>query len=215
LGENALHFSWDDESLLIRYVHQIDGQSALTVEAMIHGYSYHFIQTTPFSDRAPYWTKIPALAETLSNIGCAFTVSIDADATFMNLNLPFEWLMNRWNITPQTALSMAEDPNVDKNRDPRGHLINLNCGFVMAQNLPRTQEILKAWASCPDNEQMYPGCGRWKKPWPAEQAAFGEYIRYQFNESTDINAVPCNEANGFPDGGEGCNGLFVRHSWSQ
>lgn len=51
--------------------------------------------------------------------------------------------------------------------------------------------------------------------WPAEQAAMGEYIRYAFNRTEDIRAIPCDEANGFPGNPFGeCNGVFVRHYWS-
>lgn len=43
----------------------------------------------------------------------------------------------------------------------------------------------------------------------------GEYIRYAFNETEDIRAIPCDEANGFPGNPFGeCNGVFVRHHWS-
>lgn len=150
----------------------------------------------------------------MSKQGCQFTVSIDADATFVNLNLPFEWLMNRWNVTSKTSLTMARDPEFDFNRDSRGDIL-LNCGFVVAQNLPRTHQILKAWENCPDNEVKYPNCSEWKNPWPAEQKAFGEYIRPEFTKPTDINAIDCSEANGFPEAEQGCDGMFLQHHWSR
>lgn len=177
---------------------------------MIHGYTYKFIHTEPFPDRAVFWTKIPALADTLEE--CDITVSIDADASFMNLNLPFEWLLNRWGTTRKTALTMARDPDQPQNYDSK-HRLNLNCGFVVAQSLPRTQQILKEWASCPDDQDKYPDCDRWKNPWPAEQAAFGEYIHY--NYSDEIQEVGCSDANGFPEAEQQCEGIFVRHHWSR
>jgi hypothetical protein len=184
--------------------------------ALIHGYTYKFIRTTPFPDRIAMWTKISALADTLGEDDCHITLSIDTDATFMDLGLPFEWLLNRWGVTPKTSLTMPRDPDVvPRNIDAARGNINLNCGFVIAQNLPRTQEILKAWASCPDDEARYPNCSRWKKAWPAEQAAFSEYIRYEFDEPEDIRVIDCDEANGFPDSETECTGIFVRHHWTQ
>jgi hypothetical protein len=160
------------------------------------------------------WTKISALADTLGEEDCHITLSIDADATFMDLSLPFEWLLNRWGVTPGTSLTMPRDPDEPQNLDAARGNINLNCGFVIAQNLPRTQEILKAWASCPDDEIRFPNCSRWKSAWPAEQAAFGEYIRYEFDEPEDIREIECDEANGFPGSDGGCTGVFVRHHWT-
>lgn len=186
---------------------------AHSLVALIHGYTYHFIRTPQASDRAPFWTKIPALASTLGPSKCDITVSIDADATFMNLNLPFEWLLNRWGITKDTSIAMALDPNAPFNNDAAHNRTNLNAGFVIAQNLPRTHDILRAWASCPDDELRYPNCSRWKRPWPAEQAAFSEYIRYEFNKEDDVREIACGEANGYPQSGTVCQGTFVRHHW--
>lgn len=43
----------------------------------------------------------------------------------------------------------------------------------------------------------------------------GEYIRYEFNREEDVRSIPCDEANGFPGNPFGeCNGVFVRHFWS-
>jgi hypothetical protein len=143
------------------------------------------------------------------------TVSIDADATFMNLDLPLEWLFNRWNITKTTSLTLPIDPDQPNNKDRAHGQTNLNCGLVIAQNSPRTHEILQAWEDCPDDEDRFPGCDKWKTDWPAEQAAFGEYIRYEFEEEDDVKSIPCDEANGFPGNPFGeCNGVFVRHHWS-
>jgi hypothetical protein len=141
-------------------------------------------------------------------------VSVDADANFVNLQLPFEWMLNRWNVTKSTSLTLAYDPDEPQNKDAARNGTLLNCGLVIAQNLPRTHEILDAWSQCPDNEERYPGCSRWKHTWPAEQAAFGEYIRYEFTGRDDINTIPCDEANGFPSSGTECSGKLMRHHWT-
>ncbi|KAF1990900.1 hypothetical protein K402DRAFT_417643 [Aulographum hederae CBS 113979] len=181
--------------------------------AMIHGYTYKFIRTPPFKDRAPYWTKIPALADTL-HTHCKTVISIDADAVFTHLHLPAEWLFNRWQITPETSLAMALDPDKAFNKDKKGRRWT-NAGFIVANDLPRTHEMLRAWANCPDNTEKYPGCEKLKDPWPAEQGAFAEYTRYEFAEPTDVREIPCSEANGYPDGGQGCDGIFLRHFWDK
>lgn len=115
--------------------------------ATIHGYRYHFIRsnsypldgTTDGLERDNVWKRVPALASVLANglppkydtglsMGstlaanndrCEVVVLIDADAVFQHLELPFEWLMNRWNITPLTSIAMPldtewnpEDPNL-------------------------------------------------------------------------------------------------------
>jgi hypothetical protein len=123
-------------------------------------------------------------------------------------------MLNRWNVTKSTSLTLAFDPDEPQNKDAARNGTLLNCGFVVAQNLPRTFEILDAWSHCPDTEERYPGCSRWKTTWPAEQAAFGEYIRYDFDGAHDIHTVPCDEANGFPTSGTECSGRFVRHHWT-
>lgn len=180
---------------------------------MIHGYTYHFIHTNPLPDKAAYWTKIPALASTLSPDRCEITISIDADASFMNLNLPFEWLLNRWNFTTTTSMALALDPVHEVNNDARHGRTNLNAGFVIARNNDRTQQILKAWSACPDDNITYPDCARWKNEWPAEQAAFSEYIRYQFTDEEDIKAIECGDANGYPESNTDCHGTFIQHHW--
>jgi hypothetical protein len=180
---------------------------------MIHGYTYHFIHTQSLRHKAPFWTKIPALASTLDTSRCDITVSIDADASFMNLGLPFEWLLNRWNFTSQTSMALAFDPIADFNKDAAHNNVNFNAGFVIAQNNPRTHEILKAWSACPDDEVKYPDCSRWKNKWPAEQAAFSEYVRYEFTREEDIKAIECGDANGYPESGTECEGRFIQHHW--
>lgn len=110
-------------------------------------------------------------------------------------------------------MSLALDPIADFNNDAKHGNTNLNAGFIIAQNNPRTHQILKAWSACPDDQTNYPGCSRWKNDWPAEQAAFSEYIRYEFTEEDDIRAIDCDEANGFPESGTECEGRFIQHHW--
>ena len=142
--------------------------------------------------------------------GCRIVISIDHDAIFQNLGLPVEWLLNRWNFTRNTSFAMALDNHWTQNEDEQ-HVLNINAGFIVAQHLDRTQEILRAWDSCPSNETVFPGCRKFITNWPAEQGAWGNFMRRTFNETDDYIEIPCTEANGFPGMGTECWGCLIRH----
>jgi hypothetical protein len=142
--------------------------------------------------------------------GCRIIVSVDHDVIFQNLHLPLEWLLNHWNFTRETSFAMALDNHWGQNEDET-HILNINAGFIVAQNLERSHEILRAWDSCPGNERVFPNCHNYIFNWPAEQGAWGNYIRRMFNETNDYIEIPCTEANGFPDMGTECFGSLIRH----
>jgi hypothetical protein len=149
-----------------------------------------------------------------------FVIFIDADATIQHLEVPFEWMFNRWGITHRTSIAMPLDTRmVSDNRvtDDPHHRIEQNTGLIIAQALPLTFQILTAWKDCP-TEVRYPGCGRWKQEWGHEQRAFSLYIRYEFNpDGNNIVEIPCDDAMGFPGLGDVdimmdyCKGQFIRH----
>ena len=166
------------------------------------------------------WVKPHVLFDFLQSY--KFVIFIDADATIQHLEVPFEWLFNRWGITPQTSIAMPLDTRQNLNgdlhasEDSKGRL-QLNTGVVIAQALPHTFDMLTAWKECPD-EKRYPGCGMWKETWSHEQKAFSEYIRYDFNPSgNNIVEIPCNDAMGYPGILDhswimsNCTGQFIRH----
>jgi hypothetical protein len=148
-------------------------------------------------------------------------VLVDSDALFRNLELPLEWMLNRWNITQETSMALSLD--VGPYKDAEGNQqyytstynkygdLNANTGFVISQNLPRTFDILQAWLSCPDNADDFPDCDKYRHGWPAEQGAFGENIPYVFNRTKDFVFIPCDDSMGFPGQGLGCDGKFVSH----
>jgi hypothetical protein len=142
--------------------------------------------------------------------GCEIVVSMDHDAIFQNLNLPFEWLLNHWNYNKNTSFAMALDNNWGQNHDWQD-VLSINAGFIVAQNSQRTHEILRAWDSCPKNITLYPDCDKLVHDWPAEQGAWGNFMRRQFNETDDYIEIPCTEANGFPGMGTECFGSLIRH----
>ena len=178
---------------------------------MIHGYDYKFIRAPDYPDRWGTWVKVPIMKEALKTH--EFIVFMDSDVMFHYPHIPLEWLLNYWNITAETLVAMAIDPDEPQNYDFRGNRL-LNTGFVIAQQSKRTQEMYKAWGECP-LETRYENCSKWKFDWAHEQAAFGNYIRYDFDRPEDIKVLPCVEANGAPEAMNrgGCKGVFVRHFW--
>ncbi|KAK3081739.1 hypothetical protein LTS18_003264 [Coniosporium uncinatum] len=174
--------------------------------ASIHGYDYKFVHTQEFHDRSAYWTKIRAVANILH--GYAVVVVLDSDAIFPHLQLPFEWLLNRWNFTEHRSILQATDPSWKELTNSYGR-VNGNAGFLVIQNNPRSHEILRQWHGCPDDETHYPNCSRFRSDWPAEQGAFGEYLWYKYSDY--VNQVACDEALGWDGFKNGCKGIFVRH----
>ncbi|KAJ3528891.1 hypothetical protein NM208_g10003 [Fusarium decemcellulare] len=178
--------------------------------AMIHGYDYRFIRAPTYSNRHGTWVKVPMIKEALKTHD--FVVFLDADAGFMNLHLPFEWLMSMWNITDKTLIALANDPDSPKNRDEKGKVMQ-NTGFIIAQQSGRTQELFENWEACP-TEKRYEGCKHWDRDWAHEQAAFANYVRYDYNSTEEVKAIPCGDGNGAPYiGDKTCGGTFVRHHW--
>jgi hypothetical protein len=186
--------------------------------AMIHGYTYKFIHSTPPPDRTPVWGEIPAMRAMLEKGECDVMINMDADAVFAHLEVPIEWLLNRWNVSRKDiSVVMPLDPSIDiqypvgwphYNYD-RNKRLWANPGFFTTINGPVVKEILKVWNECPDREDKYPGCAAYKASMSAEMGAFANYVRYLY--PTWIREVPCTEGNGYPEMMTECRGVFVRH----
>ncbi|KAF2713757.1 hypothetical protein K504DRAFT_450403 [Pleomassaria siparia CBS 279.74] len=180
--------------------------------SLIHGYDYKFIQASNFKDRHPTWIKPSALANHIKNYD--FIIFLDADATFRFMHLPIEWMLNYWNIEKKHSITMSLDPWDPKEPGYNSDRFNrtyTNTGFMAVQNNDEIMPILKAWHECPDDTR-YANCSEWKMPKFHEQSAFGEYIRYDYEDN--IKELPCAEANGFPGVVvSNCVGKFIRHYW--
>ncbi|KAK5989426.1 hypothetical protein PT974_10945 [Cladobotryum mycophilum] len=181
--------------------------------AKIHGYKYYFIAIDTPEDRRASWKKPPIISKILKDHKtCLY---LDSDAIFHNLDLPFEWLMNYWDIDPATnSLALAVDPDREFNKDKKGKLM-LNTGFIVAQNNPKTYEIMNAWEGCPEANGRYPECVEFRlndPGRPTDQGGFGTYVRYDY--PNDIKELSCQDANGYPDSGSDCEGKFIRHLWT-
>lgn len=186
--------------------------------AQVHGYDYRFFRANALEGLHNTWVKPHALLEMLG-LGYEFVVFLDGDAIINNLEVPLEWLLNRWGVTNQTSIAVSLDvANTELPKDSRGN-VQVNTGFIVAQQLPETLNILKAWKDC-TSETRYPGCGRWKQKWSHEQAAFSDYIRHdpEFTvHPSRIVQISCDDAMGYPTLKntrwitEDCRGNFIRH----
>ncbi|PFH58643.1 hypothetical protein XA68_13412 [Ophiocordyceps unilateralis] len=181
--------------------------------AKIHGYKYYYVAVDDPPDRRSSWKKPSVLARILREHDVC--IYMDSDAIFPRLDLPFEWLLNYWQLYPHNnSLALALDPDLDNNKDRLGNLY-LNTGFIVAQNNEKTYDILNAWHTCPDEGgPYYPECGhfRYNEPGrPTDQAGF-RLLSYDYPDR--IIQLPCVEANGFPQNDWGCKGQFLRHLWT-
>ncbi|KAM0326256.1 hypothetical protein ACHAQA_006853 [Verticillium albo-atrum] len=181
--------------------------------AKIHGYKYYYIQTGTFPDRRDSWKKPVIIGRVTPKYKT--TVFADSDAIFNHLDLPFEWLLNYWEINKdKDAMTLARDPKAKHNRDQKGKLY-ANTGFIITQDTPVTYDIMKDWAECADVGGKFPNCTDYRDKsggHPSDQGGFGNYIRYAYNES--IKELSCAEANGFPEDKSECKGTFIKHLWT-
>lgn len=192
--------------------------------AQIHGYDYKLYSARSIPDHYNTWIMPHVFHELVPSYD--FVIAMDADVTVSHLEVPLEWMFNRWGITRNTSIALpwdTEEIRNNKSISTDSHNLRvLNTGFVVAQNLPRTLAMLAAWKDC-TAEQRYPGCGQWKQEWSHEQRAFSEYIRHdpEFNDSADaIVGISCDDAVGWPGFKDDvhrnypiteCSGNFLRH----
>jgi hypothetical protein len=186
--------------------------------AMIHGYTYRFVHSTPPPGRAPVWGEILAMRGMLEKGECDVMINMDADAVFAHLEVPIEWLLNRWNVSSKdVSVVMPLDPSLSLdypvgwphyNYD-RNKRLWANPGFFTTINGPGARDILTAWNECPDRPDKFPGCSSYRNSMSAEMGAFANYVRYLY--PTRIREVPCTEGNGYPEMMTECRGVFVRH----
>lgn len=190
--------------------------------AQIHGYDYMLYSARHIDDHYDTWIMPHVFHELVPQYD--FVVAMDADVTVSHLEIPLEWMFNRWGIRRTTSMALPWDTEefrdgVSISTDSKGLRV-LNTGFVVAQNLPTTMDMLAAWKDC-TTETRYPGCGKWKTEWSHEQRAFSEYIRYDFNNTPEtVVSIPCDDAVGWPNFKNDvhlsypiseCNGNFLRH----
>lgn len=182
--------------------------------ALIHGYDYMYMHAPGYWFRHNTWSKVPMMRRALKK-KYKFIVFLDGDAVFAEPHVPVEWLLNLWNIHNGTLLAMTEDPNHGGNWDSK-HWVVWNTGFMIAQAGKRTEGLFDMWENCPFNPK-FPDCGHWDQDFSHEQAVFGNYIRYEYNKTDELRAIPCMDGNGawyIPEKKE-CGGMFITHHWSQ
>ncbi|KAH6148227.1 hypothetical protein HBI68_192740 [Parastagonospora nodorum] len=191
--------------------------------SQIHGYDYVFFQAKEVGYQHHTWVKVHAIPELLKDY--KFVVFLDADVTVNHMEVPLEWLFNKWKITPETSLALPNDVTREgcNTCDSKGQVM-LSSGFMVAQNIPHTHKIFDEWKACP-NETRYPGCGQWAYKWAHEQRALSEFLRYdeELNPNNNILPLPCDDANGNPEIEDikypgmtfysDCKGNFFQHHW--
>jgi hypothetical protein len=191
--------------------------------ALIHGYDYKYYQAASIPDHHDTWILPHAFRELIPDY--QFVVAMDADVTIPHMEVPLEWMFNRWGIREYTSMALPWDTMELRNGEPisvdgKGLRV-LNTGFVVAQDSPTTRDMLEKWRDC-TTETRYEGCAQWKQNWSHEQRAFSEYIRYDYNFTPEtIVSIDCDDAIGWPGfkhdvegGNEGisdCSGNFIRH----
>lgn len=198
--------------------------------SQIHGYDYKFFHASKIDGHYDTWIKPHIIYNLLHQY--KFVIFIDADAIIQHLEVPMEFLFNRWGITPNTSIGMPIDTRQVLGEDRMASMdskgrVTVNTGVVIAQALPHTFELLNAWRTC-TSDRRYPGCAQWKEQWSHEQRAFSEYIRYDYNkDGNNIIEFSCDDANGYPGLKQDhphiiddCRGLFIRHltidkSWAK
>lgn len=176
---------------------------------MLHGYDYKLVQYPDDPTLHGTWNKVPAMRDAIEEY--EYVVFMDGDAIFTHLHLPLEWLLNHWEVTNETTMALAEDPNDPFFLNGKRLDINLNTGFVIAHKTLKSDEFFDAWLTCPD-ETRYEDCGQWRLKHTHEQAVVNEYLRYDYPK--EIQILPCTEANRFPGSGD-CQGEFIAHYWPQ
>lgn len=153
--------------------------------AQIHGYAYEFLYAKKGEDRYNTWTKPRVLQEMLRNH--KFVVFVGGDATIGRPEVPIEFWLNRWNVTPSTPIAMPADRQqafddwVNDGRPSIKGKVELHTGVVIFQNIPATHEMMDAWEECTIGIRG----GQWKERWTREQRAFTEYLRSDFNPQLD------------------------------
>jgi len=93
---------------------------------MIHGYDYKFIRAPDYPDRWGTWVKVPMMKQALRHTTSSF--SWTRTSCSITHIFPLEWLLNYWNITAETLVAMAIDPDEPQNYDSRGNRL-VNTGF--------------------------------------------------------------------------------------
>jgi hypothetical protein len=73
--------------------------------AMIHGYDYKYYQAHEMMDHFATWIRPHVFKELLPDYD--FVVSMDADAILSHLEVPLEWMFNRWGIVRPSRFSVT------------------------------------------------------------------------------------------------------------
>jgi hypothetical protein len=139
----------------------------------IHNYRYMYVQATVPDGYVTAWARPGVFQHIFSRSECKVVIYADSDVVIPNLRLPFEWLLNHWEIPinrSMLAVSVEPEGVVGLNlKDKKGKLGN-NAGFIIMHNRHGEgvlEEMMRKWGDCL-SEVDYPGCAEFKGRRPAE-----------------------------------------------
>ncbi|KIW01492.1 uncharacterized protein PV09_06972 [Verruconis gallopava] len=118
------------------------------IYARIHGYSYKSGDGSMFMQSSSDLERVLFKVEELFREQCQTVVLVDAALGFSEMNLPIEWLFNRWEVTKETPFAFAYNPEQRETRFP---------GLMIIQNVANG-EGLAAARNCLDTNGQDIGC---------------------------------------------------------
>lgn len=152
-GDNEL---WSDKGLNWETMNPKEGAKMVSMAFMnhylysqIHGYDYKYYAADHLKKMHDTWIKPHIFWELLQEDKWQFIVFLDSDAILQHLEVPVEWLFNRWHIGPNTSIAMPIDTeqilngNKATSWDTHGR-VEQNTGVVILQNTPYTKEMVDA-----------------------------------------------------------------------
>ena len=108
--------------------------------APIYGYDYQTYQARHIPGHEVSWVIPHVLWELTPDY--QFVVAMDAEVTTSHLEVPLEWMFNRWELQKHTSMALPWDTEQIRNNtsistDSQGRRV-IKSGFVVAQNSPLT-----------------------------------------------------------------------------
>ncbi|KAF2219226.1 hypothetical protein BDZ85DRAFT_46102 [Elsinoe ampelina] len=170
------------------------------IYAKIHGYTFKHVQVSPQEGLHFTWVKVKEQFRMTMLEDCKFVVTMDADTIITDLRIPMETLLSHWKM--DTSIAILGGRDLDRQKDTKGRVL-FNTGFVITQNTPQFPSMMRDWINCP-TDVKYTNCSFWKNKWSHEQAAFSNFVRYDYEPY--VREVPVEEVH---------LGKFVRHYWNK
>lgn len=187
----------------------------LSIYCQLHGYDYVRV-IDESHEKHGVWTKVKHLPAILQRYD--LIIFLDFDAYIVNISLPITALLDQWNFRSTSLILQAFDPDGPDNyvTDATGaRVLNLNTGFMVLRNHPKTILLLQQWYAC---TETIPECQQYTSK---NQPAWNIWFRPQLIKDEELVAIPCGDANGgvvdgrFICGDHSCIGKYISHLWTE